>query len=101
MIALGVESTADNLGIGIVTSGKEVLANILDVHVPEEGGIHPREAARHHSDEMGNTVRRALDTAGVSVEEIDIIAFGWALASGPAPRAPGRWPLTWGSPSSG
>jgi len=86
MIALGVESTADNLGIGVVTSGKEVLANILDVHVPEEGGIHPREAARHHSDEMGNAVRRALDTAGVSVDEIDIIAFAQGPGLGPCLR---------------
>jgi len=86
MIALGVESTADNLGIGIVTSGKEVLANIIDVHVPEEGGIHPREAARHHSDEMGNAVRRALDTAGVSVDEIDIIAFAQGPGLGPCLR---------------
>jgi len=86
MIALGVESTADNLGIGIVTSGKEVLANIIDVHVPEEGGIHPREAARHHSDEMGNAVRRALDTARVSVDEIDIIAFAQGPGLGPCLR---------------
>ncbi|MCK4317801.1 tRNA (adenosine(37)-N6)-threonylcarbamoyltransferase complex transferase subunit TsaD, partial [Candidatus Bathyarchaeota archaeon] len=86
MIALGVESTADNLGIGIVSSGKEVLANIIDVHVPEEGGIHPREAARHHSDEMGNAVRRALDTAGVSVDEIDIIAFAQGPGLGPCLR---------------
>lgn len=86
MIALGVESTADNLGIGIVSSGKEVLANIIDVHVPEEGGIHPREAARHHSDEMGNAVRCALDTAGVSVDEIDIIAFAQGPGLGPCLR---------------
>jgi N6-L-threonylcarbamoyladenine synthase len=86
MIALGVESTADNLGIGIVTSGKEVLANVLDVHVPEEGGIHPREAARHHSDEMGNTIRRALDAAGVSVDDIDIIAFAQGPGLGPCLR---------------
>jgi N6-L-threonylcarbamoyladenine synthase len=86
MIALGVESTADNLGIGIVTSGKEVLANVIDVHVPEEGGIHPREAARHHSDEMGNAIRRALDTAGVSVDDIDIIAFAQGPGLGPCLR---------------
>ena len=86
MIALGVESTADNLGIGIVSSDREVLANVNDVHVPEEGGIHPREAARHHSDEMGNAVRRALDTAGVSVDEIDIIAFAQGPGLGPCLR---------------
>ncbi len=86
MIALGVESTADNLGIGIVTSGKEVLANVLDIHVPEEGGIHPREAARHHSDEMGNAIRCALDTAGVSINDVDIIAFAQGPGLGPCLR---------------
>jgi len=86
MIALGVESTADNLGIGIVTSSREVLANVLDVHVPEEGGIHPREAARHHSDGMGDAIRRALDTAGVSVDDIDIIAFAQGPGLGPCLR---------------
>jgi N6-L-threonylcarbamoyladenine synthase/protein kinase Bud32 len=86
MIVLGLESTADNLGIGIVNSDKEVLANVLDVHVPEAGGIHPREAARHHSDEIGKVVRRALDTADVSIDEIDIIAFAQGPGLGPCLR---------------
>ncbi|MBN2335649.1 N(6)-L-threonylcarbamoyladenine synthase Kae1 [Candidatus Bathyarchaeota archaeon] len=86
MIALGVESTADNLGIGVVSSGKEVLANIVDIHVPDTGGIHPREAARHHSEEMGNVIRRALDTAKVSIDEIDIIAFAQGPGLGPCLR---------------
>jgi N6-L-threonylcarbamoyladenine synthase len=86
MIALGVESTADNLGIGIVSSDKRVLANILDIHVPQEGGIHPREAARHHSEQMGDAVRRALDAAAVSVKEIDIVAFAQGPGLGPCLR---------------
>ena len=53
LISLGIESTADNLGIGIVSSEHEVLANYVKVHVPPEGGIHPSEAARHLSDYMG------------------------------------------------
>ena len=57
LISLGVESTADNLGIGIVTGDGEVLANITKIHVPEEGGIHPREAARHHSENIGSIIR--------------------------------------------
>jgi len=86
MIALGVESTADNLGIGIVSSDKLVLANILDIHVPLEGGIHPREAARHHSEQMGAAVRKALDTAGISIGEVDIIAFAQGPGLGPCLR---------------
>ena len=39
MISLGVESTADNLGIGIVSSDKKVMANYVKIHVPPKGGI--------------------------------------------------------------
>jgi len=86
LISLGVESTADNLGIGIVTGNGEVLANITKIHVPEKGGIHPREAARHHSENIGNVIRKALDTAEVTAKELDIIAFSQGPGLGPCLR---------------
>jgi N6-L-threonylcarbamoyladenine synthase len=52
---LGIESTADDFSIGIVTFSGQILANVSDSYVPEEGGIHPREAARHHA-EVANSV---------------------------------------------
>jgi N6-L-threonylcarbamoyladenine synthase len=86
MIALGIESTADNLGIGIVSSDKKVYANLLDVHVPPEGGIHPREAARHHSEKMGETLHKALEIAGMSADDLDVIAFAQGPGLGPCLR---------------
>lgn len=86
MIALGIESTADNLGIGIVSTDKKVYANILDVHVPPEGGIHPREAARHHSEKLGETLQKALDEANLKPSEIDLIAFAQGPGLGPCLR---------------
>jgi N6-L-threonylcarbamoyladenine synthase len=86
MIALGIESTADNLGIGIVSSDKKVYANLLDVHIPPEGGIHPREAARHHSEKMGETLNKALNLAGLSAGELDVIAFAQGPGLGPCLR---------------
>jgi len=86
LISLGVESTADNLGIGIVTGDGEVLANITKIHVPEEGGIHPREAARHHSENIGSTIRKALDTAEITAKELDIISFSQGPGLGPCLR---------------
>lgn len=86
MIALGIESTADNLGIGIVSNDKKVHANILDVHVPPEGGIHPREAARHHSERMGEALKNALDTAELSASDLDLIAFAQGPGLGPCLR---------------
>ena len=86
LICLGIESTADNLGVGIATSGGAILANEITTHVPEEGGIHPREAARHHSDQMGNTLSRALEKAGVSARDVDVIAFSQGPGLGPSLR---------------
>ena len=86
MISLGVESTADNLGVGIVSSGKEVLANYVKIHVPPAGGIHPRESARHHSENMGTAIRTALDEAGLTMNEVDIISFAQGPGLGPCLR---------------
>lgn len=86
MISLGVESTADNLGIGIVSSDKEVMANYIKIHVPQEGGIHPREAARHHSEYMGTAIKTALDQAGITMSDVDIISFAQGPGLGPCLR---------------
>ena len=86
MISLGVESTADNLGIGIVSSDKQVLANYIKVHVPQEGGIHPREAARHHSENMGKAIKTALDQAEITMSDVDIISFAQGPGLGPCLR---------------
>ena len=47
---LGIESSADDFGVGIATFNGEILANKSDSYIPAEGGIHPREAARHHAE---------------------------------------------------
>ena len=86
LICLGIESTADNLGVGIAASDGAILANEISTHIPEEGGIHPREAARHHADQMGNTISRALRKAEVTAREMDIIAFSQGPGLGPSLR---------------
>ena len=43
MITLGIEGTAHTLGVGIVDSERKVLANVLDMYRPPEGGLHPRD----------------------------------------------------------
>ncbi len=74
MYVLGTESTAHTFGVGVVRDG-EVLANERDVYKPVKGGIIPGEAARHHY-ELGPTIlKRALEKAKVSLEDIDLFAF--------------------------
>jgi universal protein Kae1 len=83
---LGIESTADNLGIGIAKSDGTILANEITTHIPKEGGIHPREAARHHADTMGETISKALSKAGTKVQDITLIAFSQGPGLGPCLR---------------
>ena len=86
LISLGIESTADNLGVGIASSDGSILANEVKVHVPELGGIHPREAARHHSEYIGLVVSSALEKAKLRAKDIDLISFAQGPGLGPCLR---------------
>lgn len=86
LICLGIESTADNLGVGIATSDGKILANEVKVHVPDLGGIHPREAARHHSENVGAVIMKALEKAQITVQDIDFVSFAQGPGLGPCLR---------------
>ena len=49
------------MGVGIVDSDRKVIANVLDMYRPPEGGLHPREAANHHADVVPSLIVKALD----------------------------------------
>ena len=86
LVCLGIESTADNLGVGVAASDGTILANEITTHVPEEGGIHPREAARHHASHMGEVIGKALKAAGLKGRDLDFIAFSQGPGLGPCLR---------------
>jgi universal protein Kae1 len=75
MLCLGIESTAHTFGIGIVSDKGRVLANERAIYTPEEGGIHPREAADHHTSVCDSVLKNALGKANLSMKDIDVIAF--------------------------
>jgi len=83
---LGIESSADDFGVGIATFNGEILANNSDSYIPEEGGIHPREAARHHSDVADKVVKEALIAAGLKPGELSVISFSQGPGLGPSLR---------------
>jgi N6-L-threonylcarbamoyladenine synthase len=51
-IVIGLESTAHTLSIGGVKESGELIPSCSALFRPEEGGIHPREAADHHSENV-------------------------------------------------
>lgn len=74
------------MGVGIVDSERKVLANVLDMYRPPEGGLHPREAANHHADVVPGLIVKALEEAGVSMKEIDVVSFSKGPGLGPCLR---------------
>ncbi len=83
---LGIESTADDFGVGISTFNGEILANVSDSYIPIEGGIHPREAARHHGQVAHSVLAKALETAEIRVQDLSIISFSQGPGLGPCLR---------------
>jgi len=75
-LVLGIETSCDETGIGIVR-GTELLANAIASSMDEHaryGGVVPEVAARAHLEALMPTLESALATAGVGLDELDAIA---------------------------
>ncbi len=80
-LVLGVETSCDETGVGIVR-GHTLLADAVASSVDEHarfGGVVPEVASRAHLEAMVPTIERACDTAGVELDDVDAIA----VTSGP------------------
>lgn len=83
---LGIESTADDFGAAIVSFKGRVLSNENDAYLPKAGGIHPREAARHHAEVSEKVLAQSFRTAGVNPRNISLVAFSQGPGLGPCLR---------------
>ncbi len=80
-LVLGIESSCDETGVGIVR-GHELLANEVASSVEQHvryGGVVPEIASRAHLEAMRPALERALATADVDLTELD----GIAVTAGP------------------
>jgi N6-L-threonylcarbamoyladenine synthase len=80
-LVLGIETSCDETGIGIVRD-RVLLADAVASSVEQHarfGGVVPEVASRAHLEAMVPTVHRALEMAGVSLQDLDAIA----VTSGP------------------
>jgi len=75
-LVLGIESSCDETGIGIVR-GNTLLANVIsssmDLHA-RFGGVVPEIAARAHLEALQPTLEKALKEAQIDLSELDAIA---------------------------
>jgi bifunctional N6-L-threonylcarbamoyladenine synthase / protein kinase Bud32 len=79
---LGIEGTAWNLSAAIVDE-KEVIAETTATYRPAAGGIHPREAAQHHANNITKVVSETIKKAG---RKVDAVAFSQGPGLGPCLR---------------
>ncbi|MGQ4891118.1 MAG: KEOPS complex N(6)-L-threonylcarbamoyladenine synthase Kae1 [Candidatus Njordarchaeia archaeon] len=82
-VVIGIEGTAHTFGVGISSLDGEILLDFSDQYKPPGGGIHPREAAEHHSKVAPNLIDKAFNA--IKENEWDIIAVGFSMGPGLGP----------------
>lgn len=77
LLVLGIETSCDDSCVAIVNERFEILSNVVssqaDVH-RAFGGIVPEVASRKHLEVLPWVLHRALEEAGVTLEDIDVLA---------------------------
>lgn len=76
IITLGIESSCDETAASIVKNGREILSNIVDTQIPiheKYGGVVPEIASRNHIEAISRVVKKALEEANVTFDDIDAI----------------------------
>jgi N6-L-threonylcarbamoyladenine synthase len=75
-VVLGIETSCDETGVGIVR-GNQVLANIISSSMDKHaifGGVVPEIAARAHLEALTPVLDEALEKANLTLDDIDAIA---------------------------
>ena len=74
---LAIESSCDETSCAVVVDGRICLSNIvssqIDIHT-RFGGVVPEVASRNHITAIDSVVKMALDSAKVTLDDIDAIA---------------------------
>ncbi len=80
MYILGIESSCDETSAAVVSMGegeRKILSNIVASQIDTHrlyGGVVPEIASRAHIEAISNITYEALDTAGLTLSDIDCIA---------------------------
>jgi N6-L-threonylcarbamoyladenine synthase len=80
-LVLGIESSCDETGVGIVR-GNTLLANVIASSMEQHavfGGVVPEIAARAHLEALRGTIEAAVREANIRLQDLDAIA----VAAGP------------------
>ncbi len=76
MVILGIETSCDETSAAIIKDGV-LLSNIVSSQIDEHvkfGGVVPEVASRLHAENITVVIRKALDEAKVSFDDLDAVA---------------------------
>ena len=80
MKVLGIETTCDETACAVVENGRKILSNVVSSQInlhAEYGGVVPELACRRHIDVIIPVMSEALNQAGISLKDIDLIAVAY------------------------
>ncbi len=76
IIALGIEGSANKIGVGIVTDEGEILSNPRKTYITPPGqGFVPKPTAEHHRNQVLEILKEALDLAKISLKDVDVFCY--------------------------
>lgn len=77
MLVLGIETSCDETAAAVLKDGNEILSNVISDQIQihnQYGGVVPELAGRSHIERIHLVITQSLQEAGVTLEEIDLIA---------------------------
>ena len=77
VLILAIESSCDETAAAVVKNGREVLSNVIYSQIALHtvyGGVVPEIASRKHVEKINQVIESALEQAGVTLQEISVIA---------------------------
>jgi len=75
-LTLAFETSCDETSVAVVADGREVLSNVISSQIDVHrvfGGVVPEIASRHHLTNINSVYQEAMDNAGISLQDVDLI----------------------------
>lgn len=73
---LAIESSCDETAASVVINGRDVRSNVISTQIPVHtlyGGVVPEIASRKHVERVNQVIQKALDDAGMTLDDMDAI----------------------------
>ena len=76
-IILAIESSCDETACSVIKGGRQILSDEIISSATEHvrfGGVVPEIASRYHTDAILEATKRALESANLTMSDIDAVA---------------------------